>query len=123
MEQTHEEKKKIFDDVWAVVPEVSKVYGNTEEQINYMKSFPKVRGYDFNEGLNYDKLFDSYFNTGIQAHSMAKGIDIINKMISWRLSDEEIRENEEEKYKDPEVRKNTRCTIFLGCSVLITTLS
>ena len=35
-------------------------------------------------------------------------------MISWRLSDEEIAEDEEEKYKDPEVRKNTRCTIFLG---------
>lgn len=87
---------------------------NTPESIEYMESLPKVRGYDFNQGLDYDKLFDSYFNIGVQAHSMAKGIDIINKMISWRLSDEPVADDEPEQYRDPEVRKNTRCTIFLG---------
>ena len=35
-------------------------------------------------------------------------------MIKWRLSDEPIDEDETEEYLDPEVRKNTRCTIFLG---------
>lgn len=35
-------------------------------------------------------------------------------MIKWRLSDEPVRDDEEEKFKDPEVRKDTRCTIFLG---------
>jgi deoxyhypusine synthase len=35
-------------------------------------------------------------------------------MIKWRLSDEPIEEDETEDYCDPEVRKNTRCTIFLG---------
>lgn len=35
-------------------------------------------------------------------------------MIKWRLSDEPIDEDETEEYRDPEVRKNTRCTIFLG---------
>jgi len=35
-------------------------------------------------------------------------------MIKWRLSDEEIANDEKEEFKDPEVRKNTRCTIFLG---------
>jgi deoxyhypusine synthase len=35
-------------------------------------------------------------------------------MIKWRLSDEKIEEDEDEKYLDEEVRKNTRCTIFLG---------
>ena len=35
-------------------------------------------------------------------------------MIKWRLSDDPIAEDEEEKYKDPEVRKNTRCSILLG---------
>jgi len=35
-------------------------------------------------------------------------------MIKWRLSDEEIASDEKEEFKDPEVRKNTRCTILLG---------
>lgn len=35
-------------------------------------------------------------------------------MIKWRLSDEPIDEDENENYQDPEVRKKTRCTIFLG---------
>jgi len=35
-------------------------------------------------------------------------------MIKWRLSDEPISEDETEEYKDPELRKKTRCTIFLG---------
>jgi len=35
-------------------------------------------------------------------------------MIKWRLSDEPIEEEEKEELKDPEVRANTRCTIFLG---------
>ena len=35
-------------------------------------------------------------------------------MIKWRLSDEPIAEDESEDYRDEEVRKNTRCSIFLG---------
>jgi deoxyhypusine synthase len=35
-------------------------------------------------------------------------------MIKWRLSDDPIAEDEDEKFKDPEVRKNTRCSILLG---------
>lgn len=36
-------------------------------------------------------------------------------MIKWRLSDEPIdEENDTEEQKDPEFRKNARCTIFLG---------
>jgi len=35
-------------------------------------------------------------------------------MIKWRLSDEPIEKETDEEYKDPKVRENTRCTIFLG---------
>lgn len=35
-------------------------------------------------------------------------------MIKWRLSQEPVAEDEDDQYKDEEVRKNTRCTIFLG---------
>ena len=35
-------------------------------------------------------------------------------MIKWRLSDDPVEEDENDHFKDPEVRKQTRCTIFLG---------
>lgn len=35
-------------------------------------------------------------------------------MLKWRLSDEPVAEDETDQFKDPEVRKNTRCTILLG---------
>lgn len=73
-----------------------------------------VKGYDFNEGVDYHKLFESYKRIGFQAMYMGRAIDIINHMIHYRLSDDPIEENETDEYKDPEVRKKTRCTIFLG---------
>ena len=40
-----------------------------------------VKGYDFNEGVNYDKILDSYGSLGLQASNFVKAIEIINKMI------------------------------------------
>jgi len=40
-----------------------------------------VSGYDFNLGVDYDKILDSYSTTGFQATHFAKAVDIINKMI------------------------------------------
>ena len=45
---------------------------------------------------------------------MGRAIDIINDMIKFRLNGDPIVEEEEDEYKDPEVRKKTRYTIFLG---------
>ena len=39
-----------------------------------------VKGYDFNSGLNYSKLLDSYASVGAQATNMARAIEIIKKM-------------------------------------------
>lgn len=73
-----------------------------------------VKGYDFNQGVNYSELFASYTNMGFQASALGKSIEIVNKMIRWKLCDEEIDEDESDYYKDMNVRKKTRCTIFLG---------
>ena len=73
-----------------------------------------VKGYDFNQGVDYHKIFESYKTMGFQAMNMGRAIDIINDMIKYRLSDDPIDEEEDDEYKDPEVRKKTRCTIFLG---------
>ena len=49
-----------------------------------------IKGYDFNNKLDYSKLIDSYFTTGYQATHLAEAIEIIKKM------------------------REEKCTIFLG---------
>lgn len=73
-----------------------------------------VKGYDLNKGIDYQEMFKTFIHTGFQATAVGEAIEIINDMIKWRLSDDEIEEDEQDHYKDPEVRKNTKCTIFLG---------
>ena len=73
-----------------------------------------IKGYDFNEGVDYGKMFDSYKVMGFQGSALGKSIEIINKMIKWKLSDEPVDEDESDYYKDPKIREKTRCTIFLG---------
>lgn len=70
-----------------------------------------VRGYDLNNGVDYDKIFEQYQHMGIQATNIGKGINIINKMINWELKDDDTVEKTEEDLEDP--TKN-RCKIFLG---------
>ena len=71
-----------------------------------------IKGYDFNNVLDYSKLFESYKVMGFQASAMGKSIEIINKMIKWRLSDEPIAEDESDCYLKN--REKVKCTIFLG---------
>lgn len=47
-----------------------------------------VQGYDFNKGLDYDTLLQSMLTTGYQATHFGRAVDIVNKMITWRLSQE-----------------------------------
>jgi len=46
-----------------------------------------VRGYDFNQGVDYKKIIESFATTGLQASNLASAIKIINEAIRWRLSD------------------------------------
>lgn len=47
-------------------------------------SADEVKGFDFNDGLDYAKLFDSYRNMGIQSTNLHKAIELVNKMLAWR---------------------------------------
>lgn len=38
----------------------------------------------------------------------------ISKQLAWRLSDRPIKETDPDEFKDPEYRKNAKCTIFLS---------
>lgn len=67
-----------------------------------------IKGYDFNKGVNFDEIINSYLTTGIQATNVSKAIDIINKMIKWQPSEEEKKEYIEDD------KRLKRCSIFLG---------
>ena len=41
-----------------------------------------IRGYDFNCGINYPEIIDSYASTGFQATHFSRAIEITNKMIA-----------------------------------------
>lgn len=46
---------------------------------------PQVQGYDFNNGINYDQLLNSYVNSGFQATNFGKAVIEINKMVNTRI--------------------------------------
>jgi len=43
-----------------------------------------IRGYDFNQGVDYSELIKSFSSTGFQASHLSKAIEIVNKMIDDR---------------------------------------
>ena len=45
-----------------------------------------VKGYDFNQGVNYEKIVASLANTGFQATHLSKAIEIIDLMIAEKAT-------------------------------------
>ena len=40
-----------------------------------------IEGYDFNKGVDYERIIDSFQSTGLQASNLSKSIEIIKEMI------------------------------------------
>src|SRR3990167_7634855 len=40
----------------------------------------KIKGYDFNKGVNYSEIVTSFYSTGFQATQLSRAIEIVNKM-------------------------------------------
>uniref|UniRef100_A0A8C5G5Y5 deoxyhypusine synthase n=1 Tax=Gouania willdenowi TaxID=441366 RepID=A0A8C5G5Y5_GOUWI len=73
---------------------------------------PKIKGYDFNQGVDLQAVLKSYLTTGFQASSLGLAVQEINSMIEKRLEPVKTEDNEsQEIYKSPH---KTGCTIFLG---------
>nr|XP_002119437.1 deoxyhypusine synthase [Ciona intestinalis] len=73
----------------------------------------KVKGYDFNEGVNYNKLLSTYENSGFQSTNFGRAVEEINKMIQLRK--EPLSESSLNKVSlNPIDRLKTNCSIFLG---------
>lgn len=43
---------------------------------------PKVQGYDWSKGVDYNAILDSYLTSGFQATNFGKAVLEINKMVS-----------------------------------------
>lgn len=41
----------------------------------------KIKGYDFNQGINYEGLVKAFSSSGFQASNLSEAIEIVNKMI------------------------------------------
>mmetsp|Transcript_11641 Transcript_11641/g.31208 ORF Transcript_11641/g.31208 Transcript_11641/m.31208 type:complete len:400 (-) Transcript_11641:113-1312(-) len=73
-----------------------------------------VQGYNFDNGVNYAALLDSYCRTGYQATNVGKAINEIERMLDWSLADEPVPDDEEEEFKDKAVRERVRTKIWLA---------
>ncbi|XP_012093322.1 deoxyhypusine synthase isoform X2 [Jatropha curcas] len=76
--------------------------------------FIKIEGYDFNQGVNYSQLLKSLISTGFQASNLGEAIEVVNQMLDWRLSHEDMTEDCSEDEKDPAYRESVKCKVFLG---------
>lgn len=73
-----------------------------------------VQGYDFNKGVDYAKLLDSYLLSGFQAMNLGLAIEEVNKMLDWSLADEPVAPDEEPEFRTPEARAKVRTKIWLA---------
>ncbi|RLN98098.1 hypothetical protein BBJ28_00005917 [Nothophytophthora sp. Chile5] len=74
-----------------------------------------VRGYDFNNGVDYEAIMKAYVTMGYQGTNLGEAIEEIKRMRKWRLSDDPISPDEhDDEKKDPAYRAQVKCKIFLG---------
>ncbi|GFG28228.1 hypothetical protein Cfor_07868 [Coptotermes formosanus] len=84
------------------------------ESVPLPEGTPTVKGcYDWNKGVNYKALLETYRFSGFQATNFGLAVEEINKMLSCRAKPlpEDMADMLEE---DEFTRRNSNCTIFLG---------
>ncbi len=64
--------------------EKEKVYWQVKKSVDLSK-FPQVKGYDFEQGLDFGKFLSSLSTTGIQASELGKAISVTNAMINEKV--------------------------------------
>nr|XP_054770032.1 deoxyhypusine synthase-like [Lytechinus pictus] len=74
----------------------------------------KVKGYDFNEGIDYHKLLQSFKTCGFQATNLGLAVEEIQKMISKKEEGYDEEEAKKGAELNPCGRLKSNCTIFLG---------
>jgi deoxyhypusine synthase len=80
---------------------------------NHLKDAEIVKGYDFNNGIDYEEMLKSFKNCGFQATNFGLAVEEINKMLVKRdtpLNDDDLDEYEDDEF----IKRKHHCTIFLG---------
>ncbi|KAK5642661.1 hypothetical protein RI129_008828 [Pyrocoelia pectoralis] len=78
--------------------------------VSFLKE--EVEGYDWNNGIDYNKLLKTYKTSGFQATNFGLAVDEINKMIECRQRP--LPETKFDDLEDPFISVKSSCTIFLG---------
>lgn len=47
------------------------------------EDMPKIKGYDFNQGVDHQAVLKSYLTTGFQASRFGLAVQEINNMVRW----------------------------------------
>ncbi|KIY42911.1 Deoxyhypusine synthase [Fistulina hepatica ATCC 64428] len=73
-----------------------------------------VVGPNFDAQLSLQDFLKSFGRIGFQAANLGRAMEIVDKMRTWRLSDDPVLEDEDPVLVDPVARANVKCNIFLG---------
>lgn len=63
------------------VPNVSQQAVLVKSDETFITDKNIIRGYDFNNGIEYDRMFESFKYIGFQATNLALAIEEVNKMV------------------------------------------
>lgn len=73
-----------------------------------------IRGWDFNDGVDLTGIMNSMLRTGCQASALGQACNEVNRMLSWRLNQEESGCAPSEAQEGGLPPHDVRCKIFLG---------
>ncbi|ORM42384.1 Deoxyhypusine synthase [Babesia sp. Xinjiang] len=74
-----------------------------------------VEGLHYEDDVTIESLLRVYKNFGFQATHLGQAAEMIDRMLRYRLIDDPITEEDlGTKYEDVELRKQTKCTIWLA---------
>lgn len=97
------------------IPNLAQQSVLTKSDLNELDEFNQkrkvIKGYDFNDGLNYEQLFDSYSTTGFQATNLGEAIRLVNQMLDCRFN---CKFENDDLEHDAFIRRRSGCTIFLS---------
>uniref|UniRef100_A0AC35TUS5 Deoxyhypusine synthase n=1 Tax=Rhabditophanes sp. KR3021 TaxID=114890 RepID=A0AC35TUS5_9BILA len=85
-----------------------------EEAAPFQHDNIEIKGYDFNNGVDYSAILDSYMTVGFQASHLGKAINQINEMIRIREEPVNLDEHTDAFFPYPVGKKRKSLTLFLG---------
>jgi len=91
------------------------VLAATSKDASVLESRAEVRGPDLEEKDSaFEAVASAWVRTGFQATNLGRAVEEVNRMRAWRLSDRPVELETDDAFKDPAVRRATKCTIYLS---------